>query len=46
MPNGLKIGGSLSGRIGSGSGGRIKVNTVNGGIRIYSMVDGRRVLHT
>jgi DUF4097 and DUF4098 domain-containing protein YvlB len=37
---------SLKGRIGSGSGAHIKLNTVNGGIQILSTADGRRVLHT
>jgi DUF4097 and DUF4098 domain-containing protein YvlB len=37
-------GGSFNGRIGSG-GARIKLDSVNGGIRIQSTADGRRVLH-
>ena len=40
-----KTGGSVSGRIGSG-GARIKLNNVNGGIRIHSTLGGHRVLHT
>jgi hypothetical protein len=44
--SGFKIGGSLNGHIGSGTGARVKLNTVNGGIRIYSTMDGRRVLNT
>jgi DUF4097 and DUF4098 domain-containing protein YvlB len=46
QPKGFKVGGSLSGHIGSGVGARVKLNTVNGGIRIYSTMDGRRVLNT
>ncbi len=45
-PKGFRIGESFEGRIGGGGGARIKMNSVNGGIRIYSTVDGRRVLHT
>ena len=37
---------SLKGRIGSGAGAHIKINTVNGGVQILSTADGRRVLHT
>jgi DUF4097 and DUF4098 domain-containing protein YvlB len=40
-----RIGGSVSGRIGNG-GAHIKLNSVNGGIRIMSTLDGHRVLHT
>jgi DUF4097 and DUF4098 domain-containing protein YvlB len=43
--SGGKHHGFLSGRIGSG-GAHIKLNSVNGGIRIVSTADGRRVLHT
>jgi DUF4097 and DUF4098 domain-containing protein YvlB len=38
--------GSLTGQIGTGSGAHIKLSSVNGGIRILSMVGGHRVLHT
>lgn len=44
-PRGWKPGGSFSGQIGKG-GARIKLNSVNGGIRILSTAGGRRVLHT
>jgi len=37
---------SLKGRIGSGGGARIKLNTVNGGIQVLSTSGGRRTLHT
>jgi len=40
-----RIGGSVSGRIGSG-GVHIKLNSVNGAIRILSTLGGHRVLHT
>jgi DUF4097 and DUF4098 domain-containing protein YvlB len=39
-----KVGGSFTGRIGSG-GAHIKLSSVNGGIRILSTADGRRVVH-
>jgi DUF4097 and DUF4098 domain-containing protein YvlB len=40
-----RIGGSVSGRIGSG-GAHIKLSSVNGGIHIMSTLGGHRVLHT
>src|SRR5262249_34972137 len=42
---GAKIGKSFSAQIGKG-GARIRLNSVNGGIRILSTSGGRRVLHT
>lgn len=43
--NGHHRSGHVSGQMGSG-GAHIKLSSVNGGIRIFTTIDGRRVLHT